>query len=110
MNRKKAAFTLIEVLVVISILSLITALAIGTIRSSWLRGEANVKNVNISTIEAAKEQWALLNNKLDGTSVTWENIMPYMAPGVTSLDDFEVGGQIISINTIGTPASYSPVE
>ena len=110
MNRKQSAFTLIEILVATAILSLITVLGIGMIRSSWLQGEAHLKNVNVATIESAKEQWALLNNALDGTSVTWEQILPYMAPGTTDLSDFEVGGETITLNEIGTPASYSPAE
>jgi hypothetical protein len=62
--------------------------------------------VNIAGVEAAKEQWALENNKTNGTSVVWSNISNYMGSGITSLSNLSVNGCAITINKIGTPASY----
>lgn len=105
-NRNKSAFTLIEIIVVMSIIALIGAVGVPAIRNAFARGSAKTKEVNIASVEAAKEQWALLNNKPDGTSVTWENIVPYMGYGIDSLNELDVNGDSITINVIGTQPSY----
>jgi len=101
-----SAFTLIEVLIVVAILALITAVGLPTINNSLREAETRIKQTNVASIEAAKEQWALLNNKPNGTSVLWEDIEDYMGLGILSLDDLEVNEDPITINPIGTQANY----
>ena len=105
-KQNRSAFTLVEVMVVVAILALITVIGVPAIRSSFSQAEKKIKETNVTSIEAAKEQWALLNNKLDGTEVSWEEIQGYMGYGITSLDELNVSGDTILINAIGTRASY----
>ena len=105
-NKNTSAFTLIEIMVVVTIIALISVIGIPAIRNSFSQGSYRVKEINIASVEAAKEQWALLNNKLDGTSVTWENIEDYMGYGIDELSELDVNGDTITINVIGTQASY----
>lgn len=106
--RKKntSAFTLVEVLVVTVILGLIAAISIPIFMNSMIEAEIRIKQTNVATVESAKEQWALLNNKPNGTPVTWEDITDYMSSGITNQADLNVGGCSITLNDIGTSASY----
>lgn len=109
-KKKNAAFTLVEIMVVLAIIALISAIGVPAFLSAFSDGSARVKQINIDQVEAAKEQWALLNNKPDGTSVAWEDIEDYMKSGILSLDELDVNGESITINAIGTSAYYSAEE
>lgn len=104
--KNKRAFTLIEILMVVTIIGLIAAIGVPLFLNAIKNSQENAKNVNIAGVEAAKEQWALENNKTNGTSVQWSNISNYMGSGMTSLSNLNVNGVSITINNIGTKASY----
>ncbi len=56
-------------------------------------------------IDAAKEQWAMENNKDDGAQVTEEDIAPYLRPGSVNLPP----GHTLRINPIGeSPVIIKP--
>lgn len=102
------AFTLIEVLVVVAILALLSAIAIPAMQGSFQTASTQMKAANVDTVESAKEQWALLNNKADGQVVTWDQIKDFVAIGkqTVSQSSMDVDGASININAIGTRASY----
>jgi lipoprotein-anchoring transpeptidase ErfK/SrfK len=78
-----------------------------------LRREAAVacQEVNIHTVNAAKDQWAIINNKPTGTAVTWDDIKEYTGDGINRQADFNVGTNIIFLNNVGISASYNrPVD
>jgi prepilin-type N-terminal cleavage/methylation domain-containing protein len=102
----KSGFTLMEVLIVVAILSLITALGVTAIMTYYQSAQERVKQTHIETVESAKETWATLNNKADGTEVLWEDIADYIGRGISQKSELDVGGDSITINTIGTDASY----
>jgi len=105
-KKNRSAFTLMEILIVVAILALIAAVGIPSIQNSLSEASTRIKETNTASVDAAKEQWALLNNKPNGTSVSWDDIEDFMGLGINSLDDLEVSGDSISINDIGTEASY----
>ena len=109
-KKKRSAFTLVDIMVVMAIIALIAAIGVPAFLGAFADGSARVKQINIAQVEAAKEQWALLNNQPDGATVTWEDIQDYMKSGILSLDELDVGDESISINVIGTTASYSTDE
>jgi len=105
-KKNRSAFTLVEVMVVVAIIALIAAIGIPSFMNSMTEASIRVKQTNISCVEAAKEQWALLNNMPDGTAVTWANIQDYMSGQIEKLADFDVNGDSITLNAIGMDASY----
>jgi len=105
-KKNTSAFTLVEILVVTAILGLIAAIGIPAFRNSITQAEIRVKQTNVASVEAAKEQWALLNNKPNGTSVSWEDIEDYISSSISDQDDLNVGNCSITLNDIGTSASY----
>lgn len=104
--KNKRAFTLIEILMVVAIIGLIAAIGAPVFLNAIQNSQTHVKEVNIASVEAAKEQWALENNKTNGTSVQWSNISNYMSSGITSQTNLTVNGSPIAINKIGTKATY----
>lgn len=103
---KKRAFTLVEILVVVAILGLIAAVGVPAFLNSRLAAGENIKKMNIQSVQAAKEQWAIINNKAPTASVTWDDIEEYVGGGVSSLSDLDVDGCSITLNKVGEKATY----
>lgn len=101
-----SGFTLIEILIVVAIIGLIAAIGIPSFINSRQNAETNMKAINVAAVNAAKEQWAIINNKAAGTAVVWTNISSYIGNSVTNLAGLTVGGSAININPVGTSASY----
>jgi len=105
-KKSRSAFTLVEILIVVAILALIAAIGIPALLDSYNDSLTRIRQTNVDIVEAAKEQWALLNNATNGTPVGEDDIIEYVGRGILSLDELDVNGAPITINPIGTPASY----
>jgi prepilin-type N-terminal cleavage/methylation domain-containing protein len=66
---KKQAFTLVEVILVVAILGLLTAIAVPNVMKARLTAQEKACQGNMAMIESAIEQWALDENKLSNTTV-----------------------------------------
>lgn len=102
----KKAFTLIEILIVVAIIGLVAAIGIPSFIGSRNAAEDNMKEINVAAVNAAKEQWAIINNKAVGSAVTWNDIDDYIGGGVTNQAGLDVGGDSITLNNVGVSASY----
>ncbi len=102
---KKRAFTLVEIMMVVAIIALLAAVGIPSFLNSRQGAENAMKEVNIDTVNAAKDQWAILQNEVSGSSVDWDDIEDYVG-GADSLSDLDINGASITINNVGTTAVY----
>ena len=102
----KKAFTLIEILIVVTIIGLIAAIGIPSFIGSRKAAEDSMKEINVAAVNAAKEQWAIINNKSTGSAVTWNDIDDYIGGSVTNQAGLNVGGDSITLNNVGVSASY----
>lgn len=102
----KNAFTLVEILIVVAILGLIAAIGVPSYLSSRTSAYNNMKEINKASVNAAKDQWAIINNKAAGTAVVWTNIAAYIGGSVTNQAGLDVGECSITLNPVGTSASY----
>jgi prepilin-type N-terminal cleavage/methylation domain-containing protein len=102
----KKAFTLIEILIVVAIIGLLAAIGVPSFINARQNAENNMKTVNIAAVNAAKDQWAIINNKATGTAVAWTNIASYIGNSVTNQTGLNVGSCSITLNPVGTSASY----
>lgn len=102
----KKAFTLIEIMMVVAIIALLSAVGIPAYLNSRQGAKDKIKEVNVDTVNAAKDQWALLYNKPAGSTVTWNDIADYIGGGIDDQTDLDVDDDSITLNVIGTSASY----
>jgi len=103
---KNKGFTLVEVLVVVAILGLLAAVGVPAFLNARQGADIKIMEINVSTVNAAKDQWAIINNKAPGSSVVLGNIEDYIGAGIDELGDFDIGSYSLTLNNIGTSATY----
>ena len=64
--RAVSAFTLVEIMIVVAIIGLISAIAIPNYINTSARAKVRVCYENLSQIESAKEIWAIQSHKKNG--------------------------------------------
>lgn len=102
----KKAFTLIEIMIVVAIIGILAAIGIPSFMNSRKNADDNMKLVNVAAVNAAKEQWSIIENKPTGTAVVWTNISAYIGGSITNQAGMTIGGSAITLNPVGTSASY----
>lgn len=77
-KRRQSGFTLVEIMVVVLIIATLVNMAAPAMIQA--RNNAWTKSCikNLSTIYAAKQQWALDNHQAGSALPTWVNLQPYV--------------------------------
>jgi prepilin-type N-terminal cleavage/methylation domain-containing protein len=70
-----AAFTLVEIMIVVAIIGLITAIAVPNFVKSRTRAQTQICIENLAQIESAKQIWGIENNKTDGDLPTTDDLI-----------------------------------
>ena len=83
--KSKLAFTLIEIMIVVAIIGLLAAIAIPNFVRARIRSQAHSCVYNLRQIDAAKEQWAIENNKAAGSVPGIDALTPYVRGGIQDL-------------------------
>lgn len=78
--RKKGrkGFTLVEIMIVVAIIALLAAIAVPNFLRARKRSQATRVIEDMRLVEAAKDQWALENNKKGTDNVVWADVVPYL--------------------------------
>ena len=78
MSRQKGSggYTLIEILVVVMIIGILLAIAVPSMFNASERARANACRANLRQIQAAKEQWALVNRRPGTVTPGWGQLVP----------------------------------
>ena len=74
-NRRRAGFTLVEILIVVAIIGILVAVALPAFMKSRAQARKQVCIENLSQIESAKQQWGLENGKKDGDPPTQTDLI-----------------------------------
>ena len=98
-THNNAGFTLVEIMIVVSIIGLLTALVIPNFMKARDRAQLNSILNNLRIIEGAKAQWALENKKSEGSPATEQDLAQYLRGGKIN----PVAGETYHINPVGTP-------
>jgi len=64
--QEQRGFTLVEIMIVVALIGMLTAVAIPNFMKSRTAAQRNACIKNISVIESAKQQWGLEKGKTDG--------------------------------------------
>ena len=91
LRKKTAGFTLVEIMIVVAIIGLLAAIAIPNFVQARSTTRKNTCINNLRLIDAAKEQYALENNK-DSTTT----------PDSTDVDDYMKGAEYPTCPDSGT--------
>jgi len=95
-----AGFTLVEIMIVVSIIGLLTALVIPNFMKARDRAQLNSILNNLRIIENAKDQWALDQKKGEGDGTDWVALSDYLKGGTVK----PVVQEKYTTSTIGSPA------
>jgi len=63
----RRGFTLIEIMIVVAVLAILLSVALPNYLKSGKSASKNACILNLKQIDGAMEQWAIVNNILDGT-------------------------------------------
>ena len=74
-------FTLLECLIVLTIISLLAAITIPSMVHARTTSQMNDCISNLRQVDGAVQQWAIENNAGAGTPITSGNIRPYLGRG-----------------------------
>ena len=100
MKMNSKGFTLVEIMIVVAIIGLLAAIAIPNFVKARETAQQNACINNLRQISAAKQQWALENNKTTGdTGPDSAAIGSYIRGGYPSCP----ASGIYTDNNIGTP-------
>lgn len=112
LNSKRAGFTLVEIMVVISIIALIAGIAVPNVLRARKRSQATASLQTLRMLDSAKEQYAIENNKLGTVIANGADLQLYVKKdsklyyqlglSVPGLPTDEVGGAIV-IGNLDTP-------
>jgi prepilin-type N-terminal cleavage/methylation domain-containing protein len=85
-HRKKAAFTLVEIMIVVAIIGLLAALAIPGFVKARKQSQGRRALNDARQMDAAIDQWALEKGKKDGDTITTSEAATYLKGAWPSKD------------------------
>ena len=81
LHKTRGGFTLVEIMIVVSIIALLASIAVPNFLRARKRSQATVMLEDMRIIDAAKEQFAIETNAPSDTPITWDQIQPYLKEG-----------------------------
>lgn len=103
-TKKRGAFTLVEIMIVVAIIALLAAIAVPGFLRARKRAQASKILNDLRLIDAAVDQYAIENNVTSGTAVTVSQWTQYLKRGSslynTGTDLFGNSYGTVSVDTL----------
>ena len=117
LNSSKAGFTLVEIMIVVAIIALLATIAVPSFLRARKRSQAT-KIVNDARIyEAAIDQWAIENNKVNSSTFNFSNVSDYIKASteLVRTSGFDILSKLYVVSTVSdgvkvNSASYSTLS
>jgi prepilin-type N-terminal cleavage/methylation domain-containing protein len=97
--RHKAAFTLIEIMIVVAIIGLLAVVALPSMIKARKQAQARRTLNDARQMDSAVDQWAIDYNKKDGDAIDTANAASYLK---TSWKPNDVLNHAYLVSTVGT--------
>ncbi len=101
--RAERGFTLVEIMIVVLIIGILLAIAVPNFVRARESSRAKSCVANLKQIDAAKEQWAMDNNKSNGDACQMSDLVPTYLKSTPSCPS----GGTYTVGAIGTNPSCS---
>lgn len=92
---RRVGFTLVELMIVVSVIGLLAVLAIPSFVRARETSQLQTCKNNLRQIEGAKDQWALEYGKTLGDAVVAADIDPYLKRGFAGIEEPLAGSYVI---------------
>jgi prepilin-type N-terminal cleavage/methylation domain-containing protein len=99
-HRHHTAFTLVEIMIVVSIIGLLTVLAIPSFIKARKQAQGRRALNDVRQMDASIDQWALENGVTDGAPVVSSQAATYLKP--TDWETYDPLGNAYVLGTVGT--------
>ena len=98
-QRQTAAFTLVEIMIVVAIIGLLTVLALPSFMKARKQSQGRRVLNDARLMDAAVDQWAMEYNKKDGDTIDSAAAATYLK---TTWKSNDILGHAFIVNTVGT--------
>jgi prepilin-type N-terminal cleavage/methylation domain-containing protein len=90
---ERHGFTLVEIMIVVTIIALLAAIALPSIQRARERSQATRILQDLRVLNAAVDQYAIDNSKATGEKYGWLDIRAYIKTGTQLYSDFPSNGR-----------------
>ena len=86
---RRAGFTLVEIMIVVAIIAMLSAIATNNVLRARKRTQASKTLDDLRSLDGALDQWAMEKNKSAGDSAQFSDVQPYLK----TMNKMAVSGQ-----------------
>src|SRR3954466_5636896 len=91
-NEQRTGFTLVEIMIVVTVIALLAAIAVPSFMRARKRSQASMIKNDLRLIDAAIAQYAIETNKLTGAPVDVDGWIDYVKPDSDLYDNVNILG------------------